>query len=191
MDRREFLNVAAVALPVAGFALRPSVLRAQDDWVTAVVKDVIEEQAWTKDKDVYRRYRWGAFTHESLVRYFGPPEGRVPQPSQSGLKHLRGSLPVNYAKWLRDGAPLVAKFANDKKRDLVDVLVRTQRDNSGRHTMWLNRVGLVPSGEISRTILAGQALATVVTLAQGKGAGSVEDRIKMLAWWFYPFCWAS
>ena len=187
MDRRELLTLAAVALPTAGLALWPNPVRAQGKGLDGVVDEIVRTREWVGNAEVYLRFRWGAFSYASLVRHFGPPNGNVPNDLPFDL--LEDLLPGSMEQWVGEMVSPVRTFAAAQEGELVKALAEVQAANSRIHEAWLERVGIVPSGQVSIAILSGQALATLVSLAREGGDGrNIRDRIRNLDRWFYPFC---
>ena len=68
-------------------------------------------------------------------------------------------------------------------------MTELQESNSTAYHTWLGSIGIVPSSRLSDTILSGQVLATLVSLATEQPAGDTfGERINNLDWWFYPLC---
>ena len=187
MERRDLLRWAAVSLPAGGVALATAPAYAQRDLWFDVVKGMVDNPTWADNVEIYRLYRWGAFTYDSLVRYFGAPDGNVPD--GSSWQKVNEVLP-QAGQWVGGSGRDTARFVHNHSSDVIQTFSDLLEANSDAYDAWLSRIGIVPSGQVSVALLSGQALATFASLAaDGSGDGIVRRRIKELNWWFFPFCW--
>ena len=189
MERREFLKLAVIAGPITGLVFGPKLVQAQQDGLSNAVENVVGVPTWDRDPEVYFRFRWGAFSYASFVQWFGAPDGNVPQENDDVFQVLHGVLPSSFDNWHRGNAATAVEFAQDNEDELIATLGALQEQNADIYTTWLEGIGIRPSGRVSATILSGQALATVVSLANQGDSGTIDDRIRQLRWCFYPFCW--
>ena len=189
MERRDLFKSAAFLLPTVGIVLSSTPVKGQGDSSERVVPNVVDTPSWNSDYMEYSRLRWGAFTYASLVIYFGAPEGNIPKEGDSVFSRLEMLLPYSFDSWISQGAPRTLTFTQNNRKELVEALTELQKQNSDAYAAWLERVGIVTSGQVSNTILSGQALATLASLAEADDSGDILERIGRLGWWFWPFCW--
>ena len=187
MERRQLIALATVAVPMAGVALKPSLVHAQGSEIERVMDEIVTTEAWLNDPSGYFRHTWGAYIYADLVDYFGAPAGRVPAGSSNEL--LRRLLPGQFDGWLEAPVRRVYDLVRNDQRMLTLALVELHDRNSSVFDAWLASVGIVPSGPVARMLLSGQVLATIVSLTKDETRGSdFISRIQNLRWWFFPFC---
>ena len=98
-------------------------------------------------------------------------------------------MPLDFQNWLSRRVSGVHDFVRANERELVDVMTGLQRDNSSTHEAWLESIGIVHSGRVSITILSGQVLPILVSLAfDSPHREPIAQRIPGLDWWFCPLC---
>ena len=199
MKRRELLTLAAVSVPAGGLVLGTNPVRADAHWSIEVINDIVQTRSWRDNSNDYLRFRWGAFFYERLVRYFGPPNGLLLERSEGDdpESNLRTLLP-SWSEWLQDRGPSTDSFAQINANNVATALSQVVEQNWDHYTTWLEKVGIVASGQVSLAMLSGQTLATLVSLAGSLGdnvvkSDNAEKSVESILVWlrercFYPLC---
>lgn len=187
MNRRELLTTVGVALSTAGLVLHPNLVRAQDRTIASVVENVVRNQNWAHDHQVYARLRWGAYYYHSLEKQFDAPKGTLVDDTR--LHFLQDLLPLNSQVWLDRDASRAHRFVQDNENELVDAIITLYQGNFLPYLAWLDSLGILASGPVSNGMLSGQAFATLVSLSGDySNYDPIMDRIDNLQRCFFPFC---